>query len=75
MGERKAPPKENNPLVPDPNGTADSSIAERQMSWVEPRTPEEVDDDLSQEITIATEVHLTDKGKFVMQDKGITFEV
>lgn len=30
-----------------------------------------MDYDLSQEIAITTEVHLTDKGKFVMQDKGM----
>lgn len=43
----------------------------RQASQEEPRTPEEVDYDLSHEISITTDVHLTENGKFVMQDKGI----
>lgn len=72
MREQTDPPKENKPLVTNPNDAADEpTLSERQISRDEPRTPEEVDDDLSQEISITTEIHLTDKGKFVMQDKGM----
>lgn len=70
--EKKAPAKETQLLVPNADGAAQPPIPERQMSQEEPRTPEEVED-LSQEITITTEVHLTDNGKFVTQeDRGIT---
>lgn len=62
VGE-KEPTRETNPLVTSPHGASDESkLPERQASQDEPRTPEEVDYD-------QTEVHLTDNGKFVMQDK------
>lgn len=71
MGEKKEPPKETKPLVAIPTDVADyPTLGEHHISQDEPRTPEEVDD-LSQEISITTEIHLTDKGKFVMQDKGM----
>lgn len=72
MAEKKDVPKENKALVPNANDAAnEATLCEWQHSQDEPRTPEEVDDDLSQEICITTEIHLTDKGKFVMQDKGM----
>nr|ACL80206.1 CD40 [Tetraodon nigroviridis] len=73
MEEKEDPPKENKPLVMHPTATIadEPTLPERLISREEPRTPEEVDDDLSQEISITTEIHLTDNGKFVMQDKGM----
>lgn len=70
--EEKNPPKENKPLVTNPEDAAhESTFSEHQISRDEPRTPVEVDDDLSQEISITTEIQFTDKGKYVMQDKGM----
>lgn len=68
-GGKEEAPKEHQPLVATPSDAADEST-QRQFSRDEPRTPEEVDD-LSQEISITTEVHFTDNGQFVMQDKGM----
>lgn len=67
-GKEEAP-KEHQPLIATPSDAADEST-QRQVSWDEPRTPEEVDD-LSQEISITTEVQYTDNGQCVMQDKGM----
>ncbi|NP_001139126.1 tumor necrosis factor receptor superfamily member 5 precursor [Takifugu rubripes] len=71
VGEKQEPPKEANPLVTNPQDTYDEPmLPERQASQEEPRTPEEVDYELQQDISITTEVHFTENGKFVMQDKG-----
>lgn len=64
--------KENPLLVANPSEAAgEPPLPQHQLSWDEPRTPEEVDDDLSQEISITAEIQFTDKGNCVMQDRGM----
>lgn len=75
LGEKREPLREARVLITTPTDPPEeeSTLPEAQSSMEEgfPRTPEENEDEPSQEIS-ATGVILTDKGNFVKQEMGKT---